>query len=228
MTFATVVGLVTLSGAFAVVINALNLAYDTVEQRSWLRQRLLGLLIGVATMIAVVLALAVLVVGPFLGRGADLAYLVGLGSAFSFAWDVLRLPAIFLGLVLWATALFRFAPNRHVGWRESAPGAFLTAVGWIVASLGLHAYVVLAAGANAVLGAFGGGAIVMIWVYLLSLALLLGGELNATLHSGKDGSRAVTDSGKGPGRPGNEHGERSAARQTRSPHPPALPGPRCR
>jgi membrane protein len=38
------------------------------------------------------------------------------------------------------------------------------------------------AGRNPVLGAFGGGIIVMLWTYLLSLVLLLGGELNAVLH----------------------------------------------
>jgi membrane protein len=182
LTFATLGALVTLSGAFAVVIDALNRAYDTVERRTWIRRRLLGLLMGIATMTAVVLALAVLVVGPFFGRGEDLADLVGLGPAFSFAWNVLRLPVLFVGLVLWATALFHYAPNRHSRWRESLPGAFMTAVLWIVASLGFHLYLSLVAGANPVLGAFGGGVIVMTWVYLLSFALLLGGELNATLR----------------------------------------------
>jgi membrane protein len=184
LTFATVGALVTLSGAFGVLIDALNLAYDTVERRSWLRRRFLGLLMGVATMVVVVLALAVLVVGPFLGGGRELAELVGLGSAFSFTWNLLRVPVLFLGLVLWAAALFHYAPNRPTDWRDALPGALMTAILWIVASAGFHLYLSLVAGANPVLGAFGGGAIVMMWVYLLSLALLLGGELNATLRFG--------------------------------------------
>lgn len=185
LTFATVGALVVLSGAFAVVIDALNLAYNTVERRSWIRRRLLGLIMGIGTMVAVVLALAVLVVGPFFGKGEDLADVVGLGAAFSFAWNVLRLPVLFVGLVLWATALFHYAPSRRTRWRDALPGAFMTAALWVVASFGFHFYLVLVAGRNPVLGAFGGGVIVMTWVYLLSLALLLGGELNATL----DGAR---------------------------------------
>ena len=194
LTVATAGALVTLSGAFAVVVDALNLAYDTVERRSWIHRRLLGLLMGVATVVAAVLALAALVVGPFLGGGARIASLVGLGSAFSAAWDVLRLPAVLLGLVLWAAALFRFAPNRRRRpWRHSLPGAVLTAVLWIAASAGLRLYLTVAAGANPVLGAFGGGVIVMTWLYLLSLALLLGGEWNATLERAGDASRDVGD-----------------------------------
>lgn len=182
LTVATLGALVSLSGAFAVVIGALNLAYDVVERRSWIRRRLLGVALGAGTMVAVVAALAVLVVGPFLGTGQAVAERVGLGPAFAAAWDLLRVPVVVVGLVGWATALYHLAPNRRGRWRDALPGAFLTTVLWLVASLGLHVYVRLAAGANPVIGAFGGGAIVMIWVYLLCLALLLGGELNAVLQ----------------------------------------------
>lgn len=182
LTAATAIALAAISGAFGVVINALNVAQDTVEQRSWVRQRLLGLVMGVATTVVVVLALAVLVVGPLFGRGEELAELVGLGTVFAFTWNVLRLPVVAAGLVLWAMLLFHLAPNRRGRLRDSSPGAALTAVLWILASYGLHLYLSLAAGANPVLGAFGGGAIVMTWVYLLSLSLLLGGELNAVLQ----------------------------------------------
>ena len=81
LTVATATALVTLSGTFAVVIDALNHTYDLAEGRAWLRRRLLGLAMGVVTMAVVVLALAVLVVGPFLGQGQQLADLLGLGGA---------------------------------------------------------------------------------------------------------------------------------------------------
>lgn len=191
LTFATVGALVTLSGGFAVAINALNLAYDVEERRSWLRRRLLGLAMAVATLVLLVLALAVLVVGPLLGRGEQIADLVGLGGVFTFAWDVLRLPTMFVLLVGWATALFHIAPNRRTRWRDAVPGAGLTAVLWLTASAGFRVYVEIAAGGNPVLGAFGGGLIIMTWVYLLSLALLLGGELNAVLHERRSSTGAA-------------------------------------
>ena len=180
LTFATAGALVSLSGAFAVAINALNLAHDAAETRSWIRRRLLGLAMAVATLLLVALSLTVLIVGPLFGRGAQLADLVGLGSAFAFVWDVLRLPAMGAVLLLWATAVLRLAPSRRLRWRDALPGALLAALLWGLASAGFRVYLGFAAATNPVLGAFGGGAIVMIWVYLLSLSLLLGGELNAT------------------------------------------------
>lgn len=180
LTFATVGALVSLSGAFAVAINALNLAHDANETRSWPRRRLLGLAMAVATLLLVALSLTVLIVGPLFGRGTQLASLIGLGPAFAFTWDVLRLPAMAAILLLWATAVLRLAPSRRLRWRDALPGALLAALLWGLASAGFRVYLGFAAATNPVLGAFGGGAIVMIWVYLLSLSLLLGGELNAT------------------------------------------------
>lgn len=182
LTVAAAGALVTLSGAFAVVINALNIAYDTVERRSWVRRRLLGLVLGLATMVVVALALAVLVVGPLFGQGEALAEVAGLGAAFTFAWNILRIPALVVGVVLWAATLFHYAPSRRTRWRDALPGAVFATALWLVASAGFHVYLRIAAAGNPVLGAFGGGVIVMTWVYLLSLALLLGGELNGTLH----------------------------------------------
>lgn len=206
LTVAAAGALVTLSGAFAVVINALNLADATVERRSWLRRRLLGLAMGAGTITVAALALAVLVVGPLLGRGPDLAQAWGLGGAFTFTWEVLRLPLLAVGVVAWTTTLFHVAPSRRTRWRDAVPGAVLTTSLWLVATAGFHLYLRVAAGGNPVLGAFGGGAIVMTWVYLLSLGLLLGGELNATvrhrrqLRHEREATSARPDSGTA-GRP---------------------------
>ncbi len=185
LTLATAGALVTLSGAFAVVVGAINIAHDVQETRPWWRRRLLGLVMAVATLVLVAVALAVLVVGPLFGRGEQLADVVGLGPTSSFLWDHLRLPAMGLVLVGWAAALLRFAPNDRLPWRGALPGALLTGVLWLVASAGFRVYVGYAAARNPVLGAFGGGVIALTWVYLLSLSLLLGGELNAELHQAR-------------------------------------------
>jgi membrane protein len=182
LTFASIGGLVTLSGAWSVVIDALNLAYDTEERRTWLRRRLLGLGLGAATILVVVLSLVVVVVGPLLGRGEDVADLVGLGPVFVWTWNVLRLPLLFVVVTAWLMFVFHHAPTRRTPWRGSLPGAVTTSLLWLLATLGFHLYLRVVGDRNPVLSAFGGGVVVLTWVYLLSIALLLGGELNAILH----------------------------------------------
>lgn len=181
VTFASVGALVTLSGAFAIVINALNLVHDTGEGRSWLRRRMVGLVQALGSLLLLVVSLAVFVVGPLLGRGEQVADLVGLGGVFTFLWDAARVPVLVLAGLLWVTALLRYGPSGRIPWRNALPGALLTGVLWLLATAGFRLYLAVVAGENPVLGAFGGGAIVMTWVFLLSFGLLLGGELNAVL-----------------------------------------------
>jgi membrane protein len=182
LTLATLGALFTLSGGFGVAINALNLAYDAEESRSFVRRRLVGLVLALGSLVLLVLSLTVFVLGPLLGRGEQIADLVGLGGAFTFVWDVLRVPALVAVLIGWTMTLYRIAPSRHIRWRDTLPGAAAATVLWLAASAGLRLYLEVAADRNPVLGAFGGGIIVMLWAYLLSLVLLLGGELNALLH----------------------------------------------
>lgn len=194
LTIAALGALVTLSGAWAVVVQALNLAYDSDEHRPWLRRRLLGLGLGLMTVLIVVVALAVVVVGPLLGRGTDVADVVGLGGAFEYFWDLARLPVLALVLVGWLALVFHLAPNRRTPWRAALPGAVATTVLWLAASGGFGLYLRTIGEGNPLLGVFGGGIVVLTWVYLLALALLLGGELNALLHDGKHRAREQGDS----------------------------------
>lgn len=181
LTVAVLGALVTLSGAWSVVVEALNQAYNIDEQRGFLRRRLVGLVLGVATALIVVAALAVVVVGPLLGRGEDVSDVVGLGPAFVFLWDVVRFPLLFVIVTAWLVLVFHVAPNRRTLWRSSLPGAVLTSSLWLLATAGFSLYVRIVAERSPVLGALGGGVILLTWVYLLSIALLLGGELNSIL-----------------------------------------------
>lgn len=192
LTVASLGALVTLSGAWAVVVQALNLAYDSEEHRPWLRRRLLGLGLGLMTVVVVVVALAVVVVGPLLGRGSDVADVVGLGGAFEAFWDLARLPLLFLVLVGWLALVYHLAPNRRTPWRAALPGAVATTLLWLGASAAFGLYLRTLGEGNPLLGVFGGGVVVLTWMYLLALALLLGGELNALLHDGKHRPREVS------------------------------------
>ncbi|MGA8847904.1 MAG: YihY/virulence factor BrkB family protein [Nocardioides sp.] len=183
LTVATIGALVTLSGAWAVVIEALNHAYDIEEQRSWVRRRFLGLVLGGATALVVVASLAVVVVGPLLGRGEDVADVVGLGPVFVWLWDAARFPILFVVVTAWLAFVFHVAPNRRTPWRASLPGSLVTSILWLLATLGFSIYVRVVAESSPLLGALGGGVILLTWVYLLSIALLLGGEVNAILYA---------------------------------------------
>jgi membrane protein len=181
LTVAAAAALWTTSRAFAAVIRALNVAYGIVEERGWLRTRLLGLGLALASILAIALVAVVLIVGPLLGQGDAVADALGLGGAFAFLWDWLRLPFALAALVLWAATVLHMAPSHRSPWRWDLPGAVFAALMALAVSLGFRLYLAFAGEGNQVFGVLGGGLILLFWLYLLSLSLLIGGELNAVL-----------------------------------------------
>lgn len=181
-------GLITLGGILAVwsasrgfvaLVRALNLTYDIDERRSYVRVRAIALGLAVGTILLLAVTLTVLVVGPLLGTGHDVADEIGLGDAFAKFWDWTRWPAALVLMVLWAATIFHLAPNRRTAWKNDLPGAVVTAAAWGLLSLGFRTYLTFASETNQVLGTLGGALIVLVWLYLLSIGVLLGGEVNA-------------------------------------------------
>lgn len=182
LTIGAVLALWSSSRGFAAVIAALNVAYDIEETRSWIARRGRALLLAVGSIIAGALLLLAFVAPPVLAR---LGFF-GAGETLATGWSLLRWPAAAVGLVAWSGFLYRFGPNRWVAWRETLPGAVLAAAAWIAASAAFHTYLSLAGSANPIFGVLGGSLILLVWLYLLALGLLAGGELNAVIARSRE------------------------------------------
>jgi membrane protein len=193
LTFSVIGALAALTRGFTALIRALDIAYDLTERRTWIRQRLMGVGLALGSVLMTVVILAMFVAGPLLGGGQALADRIGVGETFALFWDWLRWPVSFAVLVAWANATFHFGPNQKTAWVADLPGAILTSILWVVVSLGFSVYLRVAADFNQVLGILGGGLILLVWLYLLSIAFLLGAELNAILAGRARQMRPVRD-----------------------------------
>ena len=194
LTVALAIALASVAQAFASVINTITVAYDLQDHRGWWFRRALGLLLGLGTIVIGAVMITAFVVGPLLGRADEVVARVGLSEEYSFIWEWIRFPVAFLFLVAWATTLFHLCPDRQDRWRAGLPGGLLTSVLWLAASLGFSSYLAVVVPRSPVLGALGGGLILMTWFYLLFLSLLAGAELNATLlarKAARDAERAA-------------------------------------
>jgi membrane protein len=181
LTIASALAVASMAMAFAGVINTVTVAYDVHDRRGWWKRRWLGLVVGMGSVLTGAVVVTLVVVGPLFGRGDEIVTSIGLSQEYDFLWSYLRWPVAFLSLVLWATTMFHICPDRQARWRSGLPGGLLTAVFWLAASVGFNVYLELVVRASPLLGALGGGLILMTWFYLLCLGLLVGAELNAVL-----------------------------------------------
>ena len=180
LTLAVLIAMLSVAQAFASVLNTVTLCYDVVDPRGWWRRRAIGLGLGLGSVLTGVVLVTAFVVGPLFGKSEVLDSL-GIGEEFGFVWSWARYPVAFLALVAWAATLFHVCPGRQARWRAGLPGALLTSVMWLLASLGFSTYLGLVVPRSPILGALGGGLILMTWLYLLCFSLLAGAELNSTL-----------------------------------------------
>jgi membrane protein len=181
LTLALVIALMSVAQAFASVLNTVTLAYDVHDHRGWWRRRFIGLLLGLGSVLTGAIMVTALVIGPLFGSAADVPSSLGISDEYTYVWSYIRFPLAFVALVIWATTLFHICPDRPARWRSGLPGALVTAVSWLAASMAFSSYLQFVIPASPVLGALGGGLILMTWLYLLCLGLLIGAEVNATL-----------------------------------------------
>ena len=206
LTFGLLVALWSSSAAIVSITDALNRAYDIEEGRPWWKVRLTAIGLTIALTLFVLIAFTLVMVGPNL---ADrLAAQVGLGEVFAWTWKVLQWPVVFALVVIAVAVLNYFGPDAEQDWTWVTPGAVLTAVLWIVASLGFRFYVSNFSDYNATYGSLGGVIVLMLWFYMSGLAILIGAEMNAEIEH-------ASPYGKDPGEktPGQKKKLGSAARR---------------
>ncbi len=159
------------------LIVALNIAYEVKERRGFFA--VYGMALGVTGggVVVVIVALAAM---AFVGSWGH--WLPQMPAGLSFLGKALSYLFIGLGGAGVAATLYRYAPARstpHEAW--ISPGSTLTALGWLVLSLGFDLYISHFGHYNATYGSLGAMVAVLTWLYLSSYVLLLGAELNSAL-----------------------------------------------
>lgn len=166
------------AGAFGAAGRALNSIYGVEETRNFAKHKLAD--IGY-TIVLVALALVALVC-VFLGGGLanDLFGVIGLGDSAAAAWRVVRWPVAVGAVLAIYSLIFAAAPDIAARRRRIvSPGGLVGVAAWIVASVGFFFYVSNFGRYGATYGAFAGAVILLLWLYVSSLAFLFGAELNS-------------------------------------------------
>jgi membrane protein len=167
------------SGGFSAAIEALNIAYDVQDDRPFWKTRPLAMGLALVTGALMLVALSVMIVGPRFGEW--LAARVHLSYLFVLLWPYVHW-AIAIGFTILAVeALYFLAPNVKQRFLATLPGAILAVGCWIALSYLLGLYFRHFANFNKTYGTLGAAIALMIWLYWIGIAMLVGAELNCEL-----------------------------------------------
>jgi membrane protein len=159
------------------IMDALNVIYEEDEKRSFIKLNAISLSLTFGGIAALLLALSAVVVLPLLFGW------LGLSSFTETIISVLRWPALLLLVVIGLAVLYRYGPSRtKPRWEWISLGAVVAAVAWLGGSALLSWYLANFANYDATYGSLGAAIGSMMWMWLSSVVILLGAEINAEIE----------------------------------------------
>jgi membrane protein len=165
------------STGIATLMSMLNVVSRTPDQRPWWKRKLIAVLL--TTILAVFVIVATLLI----------MLSARIGSAIGTTGNVLAALAPVVLVLLTVDLLYCVAPACREPWRFATPGAVTFTVLWLAMSFGLRLYVGHFSNYDVMYGSIGGLILFMLWLFLSSVVLLLGAEVNRVIV---EASRALS------------------------------------
>jgi membrane protein len=163
------------SRAVSSLTSALNTAFDVEETRPFWKVKAIAVATTLAVAALVVLASLIAVVTPSIAE-----YLGPAGPILTWV----RIPAAALLIAAVLAVLYSVLPNKPRKLKVFTPGSVIAVLLWLGASLVFSTYVSHFGKYELVYGTLGGVTVLLLWIWLSSVAVVLGAEINAILERG--------------------------------------------
>lgn len=166
------------------LIEAFNSTAHTVETRTVVKQYLISIVLVMIISMLLIISIGLMTTGTWL---LNLIFKESVINSFFYllTMQVLRWVTIAALLLVAISFLYYLAPSKRGRFRFISAGSMLATILVIVTTLGFNYYVDNFARYNALYGSIGTLLIVLVWIYLNSISLLIGFELNASIMNAR-------------------------------------------
>lgn len=177
------------NGGMKAIIDALNVVYDEEEKRGFFKLNAVSLAFTLGGLVSILVAIGLVIAAPIV------LATIGLGRVGDALLQYGRWPALAVLLLSGLALLYRFGPSRKSPkWRWVSVGSAAAAVTWLAGSALLSYYLANYAGYDATYGSLGAAIGLMMWMWMSTIVVLFGAELNAEIeHQTLADSTAGTD-----------------------------------
>jgi membrane protein len=187
LTFGFIFSLYLATNGMMSLMGAFNACYKTDDKRGGLKTRLIATALTVNLAFVLFLAIILLVVGQLvldytLSHLSEFEWLKGIDSFTVYLIFALRFLVIFIVFFLAVSTIYYFGPAIHYNWRFFSIGSFLATLFILGISYGFSYYITNFGTYNKVYGSIGVLIALMIWIQLITVVLLIGYEINASIH----------------------------------------------
>ena len=194
------------SRALNVFVDTITIMYGMAGQRGLVRTRALSFALYLVFLMAGIVVLPLILAGPSL---VSRVLPLGLETIALLYW-----PVVLLGSACMLATLYHLSVPVRTRWRADLPGAAVTVAMWVGGSLLLRFVLSQSIGSPTIYGPLAAPIAFLIWLYVISIAVLIGAALNSAVDdvfprlSGIDHDAAEIDSS------GAGNTEKNARRRT--------------
>ncbi len=170
------------------LMRAFNSCYRTIEKRGMLRMRITAFALTLILSVALFVAVTLLVFGQIgidhLAMNAH-QYNINMDAYTIYFLFAMRFLVIFILFFIVISCIYYFGPSVHYNWNFFSVGSVLATFAGLGISYGFSYYITNFGAYNKIYGSIGALIALMIWMDLLTVVLLFGYEINASLHYGR-------------------------------------------
>lgn len=190
-------GIWSASNGLMSLIKAVNRAYDLEESRPYWKLKLLSIGMTLGFIIVIILSLFITVFETLIFNNYISIYFPNSELVFG----VLQSVIVFVSIIVILALLYKFSPSLkkgvHITFKESVYGGLFATVGILISSRVFSAYVDNFGNYSKVYGSIGGIIVLLIWLYLTSIIIVLGAELNSIIMNNKKENNNGKDNEQG-------------------------------
>jgi len=159
------------------IIHAFIVSAHNFRSRSWVNQRKISVILLALILFLISVAGSLVIFGKIIVNKLAELDMIEKTMVF-YILIVIKWLLIMLLLFLAISFLYYLAPAKRTEFKFFSPGSTLATILFILTSLGFSAYVNNFGHYNKLYGSIGTLMIILIWLYLNSIAILIGFELN--------------------------------------------------
>ena len=175
--FGLAVALWSANAGMKAIMDALNVVYEEKEKCGFIKLNLVSLAFTLGAIGSLILAVGAVVILPI-----ALAHL-GFQNVTDGLFRIARWPILLVVVIIDLAVLYCFGPSRREPrWQWLSFGSIFAAAAWLIGSALFSWYLTKFANYNATYGSLGAGIGMMMWMWVSSIVILFGAELNSEIE----------------------------------------------
>ncbi len=188
LTISLFVTILSASSGFIAVIRGVNRTFDTPNKRSFLKNRLISVILVILFTFSLFVTQLLIVFGDSILKLISTynLYDVNFENVYkSFSYKVFKYSTSITVILSIISITYKLSLGKYICFKDVLPGAIFTTASWVLASMIYNIYIVKYTAYTSVYGSIGSVFILVFWINLIAIIMLIGSQINATIYNRK-------------------------------------------